>query len=217
MHHLLGLISGCLRGEDNIDNKCSHHLKHHCPLLILVKQPAIFNRVFLTPLRNAVSFWLAFPHHVFEFGCPIVPQPTTYHSSPAPNRSGFCSRQATTMTATMPVDSVWNRKTRRVCHLSTRCPLVISSCQLVATSPIVVLSWSDQLVVALPLIILLLCHPLVLLSCQLVVASPLLVLSLLRPLDLSSRQLVVALPLGMPPSCRLVAPPYVPTCRSCFI
>ncbi len=101
------------------------------------------------------------------------------------NRSGFCLRlrQATAMTATLPADSVWNRKTRRVCHLSSRCPLVVSSCQLVAASPLVVLSWSHQLVVALPLVILsLVCHPLVLLSRQLVVASPLLVLSLLRPL-----------------------------------
>ena len=179
-------------------------------------QTAIFNRVFLTPLRNAVSFWLAFPHHVFEFGCPIVPQPTTYQSSPTPNCSGFCLRQAMTMTATLPVDSVWNRKTRRLGHLSLRCPLVISSCQLVALSPLVVLSWSHRLVVALPLIILSLCHPLALLLRQLVVASPLLVLSLLRPLFLSSRQLVIALPLDMPPSCCPVAPPYVPTCCNCF-
>ena len=145
-----------------------------------------------------------------------MPQPTTYHSSPRPNHSGVCLRRATTMTANLPVDSVWNQKTRRLCCLLSRCPLVISSCQLVAASPLVALSWLHQLVVTLPLIIRLLCHPLVLLSRQLVVASPLLVLSLLRLLDLSSRQLAIALPLDMPPSCRLVAPPHVPTCRNCF-
>jgi hypothetical protein len=80
--------------------------------------------------------------------------------------------------------------------LSLRHPLVVLLRQLVVASPLAILSFrcprivlSRQLVVTLPLTVLLLRHPLVNSSCQLVVASSLLVLSL-RP---------------TPPSCPLVA------------
>ena len=58
-----------------------------------------------------------------------------------------------TMAATSPVDSIWTRKTMRLCRLSLRRPGVISSCQLAVPSPLVVLS---------------LCRPLFFLSPQLV-------------------------------------------------
>ena len=102
------------------------------------------------------------------------------------------------------------------------------SCQLVVASPLVVLSLrhpliilSCQLVVALPLAVLSLRCPLVVLSCQLVVALPLAVLSLLHhPLVNSSRrQLFVALrPIllslrPVPPSRPLVAPLDAPPSR----
>ena len=74
------------------------------------------------------------------------------------NCSGLCLIQAMTMTATMPVNSVWVRKTTRLCCLLLRRPLVVSSCQLVVASPLIILS---------------LLLPLVALSCQLVVALPL--------------------------------------------
>ena len=106
------------------------------------------------------------------------------------------------MAATLPIDSVWSRKTTRLCRHSSRRPLVVSSCQLVFASPLVVLSMRC---------------PLVVLSRQLVVA----LLSTCRtsllshrlssssrcapchPLILSSRRLVVASPLDAPPSHRL--------------
>jgi hypothetical protein len=40
------------------------------------------------------------------------------------------------MAATLPVDSVWTRKTTRLCCLSSGRPLVVSSCQLVVASRI---------------------------------------------------------------------------------
>ena len=108
------------------------------------------------------------------------------------------------MAATSPIDSVWTRKTMRLCGLSSRRPGVILSCQLVVASPLVVLSLhcllvvlSRQLVVASPLTILSLRCPLVVLSRQLVVALPLAVLSLRHPLIKSLHQLVVALPLAV--------------------
>jgi len=61
-----------------------------------------------------------------------------------------------TMAATSPVNSVWTRKTTRLCCLSSCRPGVVLSCQLV---------------VALPLVVLSLRRPLIVLSCQLVVAS----------------------------------------------
>ena len=89
------------------------------------------------------------------------------------------------MAVTLPIDFVWSRTTTRLCHLSSRRPGVVSSCQLVVALPLVVPSLrrplvvlSRQLVVALPLTVLSLCHPLVNSSHQLVFASPLLVLSL---------------------------------------
>ena len=89
-----------------------------------------------------------------------------------------------------------------LCRLSSRRPSVVSSCQLVVTSPLVVLLLrrplvvlSRQLVVASPLAVLSLRRPLVVLLRQLVVALPLAVLSLRHPLVNSSRQLVVASPL----------------------
>ena len=48
--------------------------------------------------------------------------------------SGFCSIRATTMAATLPVDSVWTQMTMRLCRLSLHRPLVTSSCQLVVAS-----------------------------------------------------------------------------------
>ena len=68
-----------------------------------------------------------------------------------------------TVAATSPVDSVWTRKTTRLCHLPLCRPGVVLSCKLVVASPLVVLS---------------LRRPLVVLMRQLVVASPLAVLSL---------------------------------------
>jgi hypothetical protein len=107
------------------------------------------------------------------------------------------------MAATSPIDSVWSLKATRLCHLSSRRPGVVSSCQLVVASPLVgsslchpLIVLSCQLVVALPLAILSLCCPLVVVLRQLVVALPLAVLSLRHPLVNSSRQLlVVASPL----------------------
>jgi hypothetical protein len=123
------------------------------------------------------------------------------------------------MAATSPVDSLWIRKTTRLCRLSSRCPCVVLSCQLVVVSPLALLSLcrplvvlSHQLVVALPLTVLSLCCPLVILSRQLVVTLPLAVLSLRHPLVNSSCQLVVASPLLVlllrpaPPSRPLVMP-----------
>jgi hypothetical protein len=130
----------------------------------------------------------------------------------------FVLNTSMTMAATLSVDSVWTRKTTRLFCLSSCCPGVVSSCQLVVTLPLVVLSLHRplvvllcQLVVALPLAVLSLCCPLVVLSRQLVVVLPLAVLSLRHPLVNSSRQLVVASPLLVlslhptPPSCPLVA------------
>jgi hypothetical protein len=139
---------------------------------------------------------------------------TACDSTPTQNRSGFHLIRATTMTATLPVNSVWTRKTKRLCRLLSRHPpLVASSCQLVVASPLVVLSLcyplvvlSHQLVVALPLAIVSLRHPLVLLLCQLVVTLPILILLLCHPLVLSSRRLVVVSPVDAAPSrCLIVS------------
>ena len=86
------------------------------------------------------------------------------------------------MAATLPIASVWTPTSTRLCCLMSRHPLVISSCQLVITLPLVIPSLHP---------------PLVILLCQLVVTSPLAVLSLHRPLVVLLRQLVVALPLAI--------------------
>ena len=109
----------------------------------------------------------------------------------------FMLNTSMTMAATLPVDSVWTQNTMRLCRLSSRCPGVISSHQLVVESLLTVLSLryprivlSCQLVVTtLPLAVLSLHHTLLNSSCQLVVASLLLVLSLCPapPLILLSR------------------------------
>jgi hypothetical protein len=119
----------------------------------------------------------------------------------------------------LPVNSVWTGKTTRLFLLSSRCPGVLLTCQLVVASPLVVLSLRRPLVVLLrqlvfasPLAVLSLCCPLVVLSCQLVVTLPLAVLLLRHPLVNLSHQLVVASPLLVlslcpaPPSCPLVTP-----------
>ena len=101
----------------------------------------------------------------------------------------FTLNTSMTMAATLPVDSVWTRKTLRLCHLLSRGPGVVLSCQLVVTLPLVVIS---------------LRRPLVVLSRQLVVAS----------IALPSHCLVAPAccciasrhPLIVPPSCQLVAP-----------
>ena len=131
----------------------------------------------------------------------------------------FTLNTSMSMAATSPVDSVWTRKTMRLCRLSSRRPGVILSCQLVVASPLAVLSlcrplvvWSRQLVVASPLAILSLRCPLVVLSRQLVVALPLAILLLCLPLVNLLHQLFVASPLlnlllhPAPPSRPLVAP-----------
>jgi hypothetical protein len=133
----------------------------------------------------------------------------------------FTLNTSMTMAATSPVDSIWTRKTTRLCRLSSCRPGVVLSCQLVVALPLVVLSLrrplvvlSRQLVVASPLAVLSLRCPLVVLSRQLVVALPLAILLLRHPLVNSSRQLVVALPLLVlslplrpaPPSRPLAAP-----------
>jgi hypothetical protein len=131
----------------------------------------------------------------------------------------FTLKTSMTMAATLPVDSVWTRKTMRLCRLLSRHPGVVLLCQLVVALPLVVLSLrrplvvlSRQLVFASPLAVLSLCCPLVVLSCQLVVTLPLAVLLLRHPLVNLSRQLVVASPLLVlslcpaPPSCPLVTP-----------
>ena len=86
-----------------------------------------------------------------------------------------------------------SRRRLRLCRLLLCPPLVISLCQLVVASPLVILllhhplvDLSRQLVVTLPFAILSLHHPLVLSLRQLVVPLPLLVLSLGRPLVLLS-------------------------------
>jgi hypothetical protein len=79
----------------------------------------------------------------------------------------FTLNTSMTMAATSPVNSVWTRKTTRLCRLSSRRPGVLLSCQLV---------------LALPLVVLSLRRPLVVLSHHLVVASPLAVFSLCCPL-----------------------------------
>ena len=94
-----------------------------------------------------------------------------------------------TMAATLPVNSVWTRKTSRLCRLLPCRPGVVLSCQLVVTLPLVVIS---------------LRRPLIVLSCQLIVAS----------IALPSHCLVAPAgcciaschPLVVPPSCQLVAP-----------
>ena len=81
----------------------------------------------------------------------------------------FALNASMTMAATSPVHSVWTQKTMRLCRLSLRRPgVVLLACQLVVASPLVVLS---------------LRHPLVVLLRQLVVVSPLTILSLHCPLD----------------------------------
>jgi len=114
----------------------------------------------------------------------------------------FMLNTSMTMAATSPVDSVWTRKTMRLCRLSSRRPGVVLSCQLVVASPLAVHSlcrplvvWSRQLVVASPLTILSLRCPLDVLSCQLVAALPLAILLLRLPLVNLLHQLVVASPL----------------------
>ncbi len=94
------------------------------------------------------------------------------------------------MAATLPINSVWTRKTTRLCCLSSRRPGVVLSCQLVVASPLVVLS--------LP-------RPLIVLSRQLVVASPLTILSLHCPLVVLSCQQVVA-QLVAPACCPITSP-----------
>ena len=136
----------------------------------------------------------------------------------------FTLNTSMTKAATPRVDSVWTRKTMRLCCLSLCRPGVVSLCQLVVASPLVVLSLcrplvvlSHQLVVASPLVVLSFCCPLVVLLRQLVVTLPLAVLSLHHPLDNSLRQLVVASPLFVlslcpaPPSRPFVAP------AGCFV
>jgi len=105
------------------------------------------------------------------------------------------------MAVTLPIDFVWSRTTTRLCHLSSRRPGVVSSCQLVVASPLVVPSLrrplvvlSRQLVVALPLTVLSSRCPLVVLSHQLVVALPLAVLSMHHPLVYSSACYYIASP-----------------------
>jgi len=51
--------------------------------------------------------------------------------------------------ANQPINSVWSRKTTKLCHLSSHSPRVISSCQLVFASPVVVLSLPRPLAVLL--------------------------------------------------------------------
>ncbi len=69
--------------------------------------------------------------------CPKVLTPswttslTTCDSSQTKKKSVFCSILVKTMVTTLPVDSVWTRKTMRLCRLLSRRPLVTSSCQLV--------------------------------------------------------------------------------------
>ena len=107
------------------------------------------------------------------------------------------------MAATLPIASVWTPTSMRLCCLSSRRPGVVSSCQLVVASPLVVPSLrrplvvlSRQLVVALPLAVLSLRHPLVNLSHQLVVASPpRAALSSSRCADWLLRHLLVLCPL----------------------
>ena len=80
----------------------------------------------------------------------------------------FTLNTSMTMATTLPVNSVWTRKTTRLCLLLSRGLRVVSLCQLVDALPIVVLS---------------LRHPLIVLTCQLVVGSPLAVFSLRHPLS----------------------------------
>jgi len=107
------------------------------------------------------------------------------------------------MAPNLPVDSIWTRKTMRLCRLSSRRPLVTSPCHQVVAQPLVVLS---------------VCRPLVNLLRQLVVASPLFILSLRCPCVVLLRQLVVPLPLAVlslshplvklvePACCRIASP-----------
>ena len=102
----------------------------------------------------------------------------------------------------------------RLCRLLSHRPHVVSSCQLVVASPLVILSLCHLSLSCLPVgccivscrpLVALPSCPLVLLSRRLVATSPLLVLLLLhRPLTLSLCRLVVASPLGTPPSRHLV-------------
>ena len=140
----------------------------------------------------------------------MVPCWTTY---PTNNYSGLCSIQAMTMAASMPVDSVWTQKTKRLCCVFLLCQLVVALplVILLLRHPLVVLS--RRLVAASPLeappscrLAVLLCHPLIVSWRQLVVTTSLIVLSFCCPLVLSSCWLVVALPLFVPPSSPLVVP-----------
>ena len=101
----------------------------------------------------------------------------------------FTLNTSMTVATTLPVDSVWTRKTTRLCRLLSHRPGVVLSCQLVVTLPLVVLSLS---------------HPLIILSCQLVVASIVLPSRcLVAPAVCriaSHRSLIVT------PSCRLITP-----------
>ena len=140
----------------------------------------------------------------------MVPCWTTY---PTNNYSGLCSIRAMTMAASMPVDSVWTQKTKRLCCVFLLCQLVVALplVILLLRHPLVILS--RRLVAALPLeappscrLAVLSCHPLIVSLRQLVVTTSLVVLSFCRPLVLSSCWLVVALPLFVPPSSPLVVP-----------
>ena len=57
--------------------------------------------------------------------------------SKEPNSSRLRSTRDMTMAATSPVGSVWTPKTTKLCHLLSRRPQVVSSCQLVVALPLV--------------------------------------------------------------------------------
>ncbi len=113
----------------------------------------------------------------------------------------------------MPPSRLSSRRTASCCaaYLPSCCTSWLPQCLLLSSpcaAPLVISL--RQLVVALPLLVFLLCHPPIVSSHQLVLASPLVVLLLHRPLVLSSRRLVFAPPLDAPPTCPLVAPPSHP-------
>ena len=109
----------------------------------------------------------------------------------------FTLNTSMTMAATSPVNSVWTRKTTRLCRLSSRRPGVVLSCQLVVACRIAS------------------CHPLIVLPSRQLVAPVCCCIASPCPLNaLPSHRLVAPAgcriasrrPLVAPPSRQLVAP-----------
>jgi hypothetical protein len=146
-------------------------------------------------------------------------------SSPTHNRAGLHWTQAITMAATLPIDSDWSRRTMRLCCHSSCRPLVVFSCQLVAASPLVVLSLHRPLAICLvapagchidshhPLVALPSCSLVAPAGCHIAFPHPLVV----PPTHPVVAPAGCASPLEVPPTRRLVTSCCLITSVGCFI